>query len=112
VLDPIWFAEGMAEHFCYLEWTKRGFKPTGKNWKAAMYGQEIVEIPLTEVLKATRDDLYGIKFPQYYASSWAIVSFLLKKHPEAVEALLLKQPVDLGHLEKEYRQFLKRKLGV
>lgn len=112
VTEPLWFAEGMAEYFSHLEWTKRGFKPTGKNWKAAMHGEEIAEIPLKEVLRATRDDLYGAKYPQYYAATWAIVSFLLKRYPEAVEALLQKQPVDLAHLEKEYRQFLKRKLGV
>lgn len=112
VMNPIWFAEGMAEYFSHLEWTKKGFKPTGNNWKAAMHGQEIVEIPLMEVLKATRDDLYGIKFPQYYASSWAIVSFLLKKYPKFVEAILLKDIVDLSPFQDEYRQFLKRKLGV
>lgn len=112
VVGPTWFAEGMAEYFSRLEWTKKGFKPTGKNWNAAMHGEEVAQIPLTEVLKTTRDDLYGIKFPQYYAAAWAIVSFLLKKHPEAVEALLLKQPIELSHLDKEYRQFLKRKLGV
>lgn len=112
VTDPIWFAEGMAEYFSRLEWTKKGFKPTGKNWTAAMRGEEIVDIPIREIVRTTRDDLYGMKWPQYYSASWAIVSFLLKKHPELVEDILLKNIVDLEPLQHEYRQFLKRKLGV
>src|SRR4029078_8075631 len=112
VLDPVWFAEGMAEYFSRLEWTNKEFKPTGKNWNAAMRGEEIVNIPISEVIRTTRDDLYGMKWPQYYAASWAIVSFLLKKHPQLVEDILLKNIVDLDPLQKEYRQFLKRRLGV
>lgn len=112
VMDPIWFAEGMAEYFSRLEWTRKGFKPTGKSENAAMHGETVSAIPLIDILKATRDDIYGMKFPEYYAASWAVVSFLLKKHPELVESILLKNIVDLEPLQQEYRRFLKQKLGV
>jgi len=112
VTEPIWFAEGMAEYFSRLQWTRKGFKPTGSNWNAVMHGDDVSRIPLTDVLKVIREDIYGFQFPQYYAASWAIVSFLLKKHPEAVEALLLKQKPDLSSLATEYSRYVKKLLGV
>jgi hypothetical protein len=112
VTAPLWFAEGMAEYFSRLEWTERGFKPTGKNENAAMHGQTVGGISLMDVLKAAKIDIYGINYPEYYAACWGVISFLLKKHPEVVEALLKKEIVILDLLEREYSSYIKRRLGV
>jgi hypothetical protein len=107
VTEPLWFAEGMAEYFSRLEWTKRGYKPTGRNWKAMMHmGEEL--IPLPKVLAATREDMYGLNFPLYYAEAWALVRFLLKNHPELVDVLLNKGKPNLEYLSNDFMAYMKR----
>lgn len=33
VTEPLWFSEGMAEYYSRLNWTKQGYRPTGKTGK-------------------------------------------------------------------------------
>lgn len=112
VTEPLWFAEGMAEYFSRSEWTSKGFMPTGQNQNAAMHGEDVVAITLRDLLTAGRNDIYGIKFPAYYAACWAVVSFLLKKHPEVIEALLRREIINISLLADEYSRYIKRRLGV
>lgn len=107
VTEPLWFAEGMAEYFSRLEWTNRGYRPTGKNWRAMMVmGEELM--PLRDILSATRETMYGVNFPLYYGQSWGLVRFLLKRHPELVDVLLHKNKLDLNYLSRDYMAYLKR----
>lgn len=114
VTEPLWFAEGMAEYFSRIRWTSRGFRPTGKSWKAAMHLQEDTMMPLEQLLKATRQDIYGINFPQYYAQCWAFIHFLLHKHPDIVRALLERRflPDKFTNLELQYRAYVKKLMGI
>lgn len=111
VTEPLWFAEGMAEYFSLLKWTARGYKPTGKNWRAAMHLDVDDLIPLRDIVTASRDTVYGFEFTKYYAQSWGIVSFLLKKYPEIVEGLLNKQKIDISPLGDEYIAYMKKLIG-
>lgn len=107
VREPLWFAEGMAEYFSRINWTNQGYKPTGKNWRGMMYmGEDLM--PLKDVLAATRNDMYGVNFPLYYAQAWAFVRFLLKKHPELIEVLLSKGKPNLEYLSRDYMDYIKR----
>lgn len=113
VTEPLFFAEGMAEYFSKIRWTSKGFRPTGKSWKAAMHLQEDTMMPLATILNAKRDDLYGINFPQYYAQCWAFIHFLLHKHPDIVQAFLEHQflPDKWSNLEPQYRAYVKKLMG-
>lgn len=112
VTEPLWFAEGMAEYFSLVKWTSRGYKPTKKNWRAAMHFGSGLLIPLREILKASREDIYGITFYLYYANCWALIHFLMHKHPEIVEGLLNKQRIDISPLEDEYAKYVKKLMGL
>lgn len=112
VTEPLWFAEGMAEYFARLEWTSKGFKTTGSNPNAAMHGDNVAAISIQDLVKADSNDIYGINFPAYYGACWGVVTFLMKKHPAVVEALLNREIVDIRPLEKEYTRYIKRRLGV
>lgn len=109
---PLWFAEGMAEYFSRIRWTSRGFKPTRKNWKAAMHMDVDSRIPLQVILKASREEIYGLKFYQYYAECWAIVHFLIHKHPEVIEGLLKREWIDVSLLADEYTAYVKKLMGA
>jgi hypothetical protein len=111
VTEPLWFAEGMAEYFSLLKWTRLGYKPTGGNWRAPIHIDLDNLIPLSDILKATRIDMYGVSFPQYYAQAWATVHFLLKKHPDVIEGLLKREIFILDLLSDEYARHLKKRLG-
>lgn len=113
VTEPLFFAEGMAEYFSRVRWTSQGFRPTGKNWKAAMHLQEETMMTLDSILKAKREDLYGVDFPQYYAQCWAFVHFLLHKHPDIVQAFLERRflPDKWSNLEPQYKAYVKKLMG-
>lgn len=112
VTEPLWFAEGMAEYFSLVKWTNRGYKPTGKNWKAAMHLDVDNLIPLSDILRATRNDIYGHNFPLYYAQAWGLVHFLLKKHPEVIEGLLNRKSIDISLLSDEYSAYVRKLMGA
>lgn len=113
VTEPLFFAEGMAEYFSKVRWTSKGFRPTGKSWKGAMHLERDTMMPLATLVSATRDDLYGINFPKYYAQCWAFVHFLIHKHPDIVRAFLERRflPDKWGTLEEEYREYIKKLMG-
>lgn len=111
VTGPLWFAEGMAEYFSLIKWTARGYKPTGKNWNAAMHLDVDDLIPLSDIVTASREAIYGFEFTKYYAQSWGIVHFLLKRYPQIVEGLLNKQKIDITPLSDEYTAYLKKLIG-
>lgn len=107
VTEPLWFAEGMAEYFSRLKWTNSGYKPTGKNWKAMMVmGEDLM--PISKILSATREDMYGLNFPLYYAEAWALVKFLLQHHLELVDVLLNKGKPNLEYLGNDFMAYMKR----
>jgi hypothetical protein len=112
VTEPLWFAEGMAEYFSRIKWTKSGFRPTGTNWKAAMHLDVDDLIPLQAILTGTREEIYGHQFSQYYGQCWGLVHFLLHKHPEIVDGLLRRESFDISLLSNEYRTYLRKLMGA
>ncbi len=111
VTGPLWFAEGMAIYWSKVKWARGGFQPSGKNMDAAIHLTPEGRIPLTNILTATRDDMYGVDFPLYYANCWALVHFLLHRHPEMIELLLAEEIPELMPLEKEYKSYLRKLMG-
>lgn len=112
VTSPLWFAEGMAENFSHLEWTDRGFIPTGKNVEGTLVLQLQGSIDVATLVAAGRDEIYSVDFKRWYASAWAFTRFLLERHPEDVEALLHKADMILVGLEDEYREYLSDLIGA
>jgi len=112
VTGPAWFAEGMAEYFSKVKWSRGGFRPTGKNMDAAIHLIPENRIPLGAILSAAHDDIHASDFTsEYYANFWALVHFLINRHPEVVEMLLRKEHPDLTPLRKEYEAYVNRLMG-
>jgi hypothetical protein len=108
VTEPLWFDEGMAQYFSNLQWTKQGFRPTGRNIDAMMHLGEEELMPLRDVLSVTQDDRF-VNPPLYYAQAWVLVKFLMKHHPELIKVLLnRKGKLNLEYLSNDYMAYLKR----
>lgn len=112
VRGPLWFAEGMAEYYSHIEWTAQGYQPTRNNLKAVLMFRLGENVPLPELLRVKRSEMYGLFFSLFYAQSWALVHFLMRRHPELIEELLRKKHPDLSSLEEEYQEYLKELAGA
>ena len=110
VTEPLWFAEGMAEYFSRVKWTRNGYRPTGNNWKAMLSLDTEDLLPLPIILAATGNEMHGVQFNLFYAQAWVLAHFLIKKHPEAIESLLMKRPVHLS-FDRNYLTYLKKLRG-
>jgi hypothetical protein len=110
-VDPLWFAEGMAEYFSNLDWQ------AGR----LVLGQAIPEVlnelqagpwvPIRELFEMGRVSLYGPLFRRLYAQAWSVIHFLFDNRPEVIQAMLKKGAAgvpDPRHLESEWRKHVER----
>ncbi len=81
--EPIWLMEGVAEWFSNIQWRAGvlvpGQLPPQRTMlllsmnNQASYGR----IGLKDLLSASRDELYSVRFSTYYSLSWSVVDYLM-----------------------------------
>ena len=89
VMYPLWVSEGLATHFerCALSDVQRR-SYAGRAHQLAELGATGRLIPLSQLAVMTGQDSLASSSSDAYAQYWGLMSFLLERHPEALNAYL------------------------
>ena len=127
VMYPLWVSEGLATFFepCALSEAQRG-RYVSRSRQLAELGAADKLIPLSQLAVMTGPDALAISASDAYAQYWGLMTFLLERRPEALNAYLsdlAQQPLGrrssaslrnefIAHfgridtLEEQWRQFV------
>jgi hypothetical protein len=107
---PRWFNEGMAEHFERMEVSSQSMLvPAAAEWLNVL-ARPGGRMPLAELLQSSDAGWSEAQQQRYYASSWALVHFLLEPPNQPVAGALFQELVRLpcddfdapGFFERQY----------
>jgi len=106
-IDPLWFAEGVAEYFANFAVRDGRACPGAVDRRALLLLQIDEPMPLAQFLKLGRDEMYGLRFAHRYAQAWSLVHYLFSRDDGVIDLLLRgAQPPNVEELEKGWRRHL------
>ena len=107
--DPLWFAEGMAEYFS--NFTVRGGRaiPGAVDRESLLLLKlEAAPVPLADLVKSGREEMYGSTFRLRYAESWSLVHHLFSKGDGTIDLLLRGGSLrKVEELQEKWKEHLK-----
>jgi len=106
-IDPLWFAEGVAEYFA--NFAVRGGRacPGAVDRRAVLLLQIDEPLPLAKFFQLGREEMYGLRFAHRYAQAWSFVHYLFSRDDGVIDLLLRgAQPPNVEELEQGWRKHL------